>query len=200
MPRNEEDLQAHLKSCADCQHYAASIKAMESVMIPLMRRQWTLSPAPLSIASLQAGKGKNPSGSPILATRTALVGLVCMLFLFSIWQFRFSSSGPGAPVLFTAAVPQIPTPSMQSTLTSTAQNCVEQAYIVQENDTLESIALQFASSQEDIITANKLKTEALLPGTTIWVPACAFTPTGTINPMTTTYTPSLKPTTSTPGG
>jgi hypothetical protein len=198
--QDQESLQAHLKSCADCQGYAASIKEMENVMIPLMRRQWDLSPAPLSIAALQLAKGKSPSSNPILATRTALVGLVCMLFLFSIWQVKFSSLNPDTPVLFTAAVPQIPTPSLQSTFTGTAQNCVEQAYIVQENDTLESIAMQFASSKEEIITANKLKIEALLPGSTIWVPACAYTPTGTIHPLTTTYTPSLNPTTSTPGG
>jgi LysM repeat protein len=195
---DKENLRAHLQSCAGCQRYAASIKEMESIMLPLMRRQWNLSPAPLSTELLQAGKSKIRTGGSLLATRTALIGLMCVVFLFSIWQVTFSRVG--TPGLYTAAVPLIPTPSTQATFTKTARSCAELSYTVQENDTLESIAMQFASSKEEIIAANKLNTKALRPGTTIWVPACTFTPTGTINPMTTTYTPSLNPTTSTPGG
>ena len=195
---DKEILRAHLESCADCRHYADSLKAMESVMEPLMRRQWNLSPASLSIASLRPGKNKVPAGSPLLTTRIALIGLVCMVFLFSIWQVTFSSTR--TPGLFTAAVPLIPTPSTNSTFTSTAQSCVEQSYFVQQNDTLERIAVQFATSKEEIIVANKLKTETLRPGATLWISVCTFTPTGTVNALTITYTPSLSPTRSTPGG
>lgn len=196
---DKELLQSHLTTCNECQRYAESLKEMEGVLVPLLRRQWNLSPAPLSLDALTVGKNKIPTGSPILATRTALIGLVCMLFLFSVWQFTYSNTS--APGLFTAAVPPIPTPSTQFTLTETTQkNCREQSYIVREDDTLESIAGRFASSKEEIMAANKMQTESLRPGDTIWVTFCTLTPTGTVNALTTTYTPSIRPTTSTPGG
>jgi predicted anti-sigma-YlaC factor YlaD len=193
------NLQEHLKSCADCRHYANRLKEMEGILLPVMRRNWNLSPAPLSIDSLRAGKSKIQNRSYILATRTAIIGLVCMAFLFSIWQLTISSAG--TPGLLTAAVPPIPTPSTQFTLTSKAQkNCGEQSYIVKENDTLEGIAVLFASSKDEIRAANQMLAATLRPGTTLWIPVCTLTPTSTLNALRTTYTPSIGPTTLTPGG
>ena len=196
---DKENLQSHLAICSECQRYANGLQEMERLLLPIMHRHWNLSPAPLPLGSLRAGKVKIPTSSSILATRTAIIGLVCMVFLFSIWQLTFSNTATAG--LITAAVPPIPTPSTQFTLTNTKQtNCGEQSYVVQEDDTLERIAGQFASSKAEIMAANKLKTEALRPGATLWIPVCTFTPTGTVNALTTTYTPSTHPTTSTPGG
>jgi LysM domain. len=192
-------LQSHLAICSECQHYADSIQQMEGLLVPLLHRQWDLSPAPLSIDVIKVGKSKFLSGSDLLTTRTALIGLVCMLLIFSIWQLTVSSAQ--TPGSFTAAVPPIPTPSRQSTLTSAAQkNCSKQSYVVRENDTLESIASQFASSQQEIMDANPAITATLQPFAMIWIPVCTLTPTGTLNASPTTYTPSTSPTISTPDG
>jgi LysM repeat protein len=81
-------------------------------------------------------------------------------------------------------------------------NCAEMLYIVQENDTLEGIAYQFATSREELMAANHMETAMVKTDMELIVPVCNLTPTGTIHPtlLITTYTPSTRPATSTPDG
>ena len=78
--------------------------------------------------------------------------------------------------------------------------CDNRLYIVKENDTLESIADMFSASKEEIMASNNMKTETLSNAMEITIPICTSTPTGTLNALTTTYTPFINTITSTPGG
>ena len=50
---NEEKiLKEHLKDCAQCRAYAHQLRDMENVLQNIMRKQWSLRPAPLDRKSV----------------------------------------------------------------------------------------------------------------------------------------------------
>lgn len=199
--QEKADLSAHIEKCIECHAYADEIKEVESILLPVMKRQWNTQPIPLSIGTIYARRNNTIRMGMILTTRTLAVGAVLVAFIFSVWQFTVSGAGEASPIPM--SVPPVPTPSTQSTGTKiTFQNCAGIPYTIQENDTLESIAYQFATSKQELMAANNLQTESINTGMELVVPVCHFTPTGTIHPatLTTTYTPSISPTTFTPDG
>ncbi|RPJ26954.1 MAG: LysM peptidoglycan-binding domain-containing protein [Chloroflexi bacterium] len=199
--REKIALSAHLKDCIECRAYADDIREVESILLPAMKRQWDLQPIPLSIGAIRAKRNSKLQMNIILATRMTAIGVVFLAFIFSVWQFSVSGGGESKPL--SVSVLPVPTPSTQSTSTKiTFRNCDLTLYIVQENDTLESLADQFAVSQEEITAINNMKTETVSTAMKLMIPICNFTPTGTVNPtvLATTYTPPISLTTSTPDG
>jgi LysM repeat protein len=195
------NLSAHIEECIECRTYVDEIKEVESILLPVMTRQWNIQPIPLSIGTIYAKRNATIRTSMILATRTAAIGVVLLAFMFSVWQFSVSDGGGSSRL--PVSVPPVPTPSTQSTSTRiTFKSCDGMLYTVQEKDTLESIAHQFTTSAEELMTANNMKTKIVNTDMKLIVPICNFTPTGTIHPatLTTTYTPSMNPTTFTPDG
>ncbi len=192
-------LSTHLENCIECRAYAREIEEVESVLAPLMKRQWDLQPAPLPIGAIRAKGFSKTEIDATLVTRIAVIGVVFLAFVFSAWQLALPGrQTSGHPPI---DIPSIPIPPRQSTSTKiTSPNCHEVLYRVQENDTLESIAHRFSVSMEEIIAINNMKTETVHPAMQLMIPDCNFTPTGTSNPtiFSTTYMPSRRPTTSTP--
>ena len=193
-------LAAHLKACSECNAFAEDIKEIERVLPPLMKRQWALKPLPLSISTVVRERNTKAAGD-FLATRTALVVLMFLAFVFSAWQLMLSSTGSTrqTPV---GAVP-VSTPSLQLTSTKIRpEDCETILYTVQGNETLAGIARRFSISKEEIMTINEMKTETVNSAMQLVIPVCHFTPTGTVEGPTlfsTTFTPLLSPRTSTPG-
>jgi hypothetical protein len=193
-------LSAHLHDCSECQIYASEIKEVEHILAPLVKTQWAKRPAPLSISWLLEKSQKRQS-SPLLTMRTATVTLVLLVIFFSAW--RFVSFTPSMADPAPLAVPLVPTPSLLTAqFTSTTETCEILIYTVESDDTLSSIAVRFSVAKEDLLRINDLKTDSVQPSTKLQIPLCNRTPTGTIHPatFTTTYTPIIRPTTSTPGG
>lgn len=196
--RQKQFLASHLATCRECQRYADSMQNMESVLRPLLQRQWNRQPLPLSASILTSRAYAKTSDGMVLATRIAAIGVMFVIFMFSAWQFTFSKPSSSSPVA--ASVPPIPIPSTSTELATTTetQTCERTVYVVQEHDTLESVADHFAVSKEELITVNHMKRNAMQIGMTLVIPDCNFTPTANIS--TTTYTPILSTITSTPGG
>jgi LysM domain len=200
-PQEIKTLRVHLEDCVECRVFAEELKEVESILVPLMKRQWSLQPAPLSIPARVQRKSINWQTNIMLATRTAMISIVFAAFVFSAWQFTRSVSRTSTPVPI--SILPIPTPSGQSTSTKVSfQNCAEKKYQVQENDTLESIASQFSVSKDKIMAVNNMHVEMVYTKMELWIPICHSTPTGTVHPstLTITFTPLIGPTTSTPGG
>ena len=191
-------LRAHLKGCADCRAYHANLNEIEINLQRVMHREWDLRPTPLSIAVLTSKRNFIGRLNILLATRTALVSIALLVFIFGIWQIKLITSYTSNRTPLN--ILPVPTPSAQLTSTTIGvQNCEEIRYIVQENDTLEGLAEQFSTSKESIMTANDMKIEAIRGGTELIIPVCDYTPTSTVNPPTgTIYTPFTSPTTNTP--
>ena len=191
-------LNEHIATCAECQTYAQRLNQVENVLQSVMRKQWDRRPAPLSITGLIKNKLDRKSSNTILITRTALISLALMVFVMAGWQFTSTNTRSTSGTQF--ALLAIPTPSKQLTATNfSAVHCTQIRYQVQKNDSLDSIALKFATSKEKLITLNNLSSENIQLNVELLVPVCDTTPTSTVHPPTFTITPFLDPTTSTPG-
>jgi LysM repeat protein len=194
-------LSAHLRNCGACKEYAAEIKEVAELLVPIMKRQWTARPAPHSLAVILE-RSQRVRSSALLPMRRLAVSLVVMAFFFSAWQVVLST--PGSPALLPLQVPPIPTPSTQSAssthATSTLQNCELILHPVGETDSLASIAQQFSVPVATIMDLNHLQIEVIQPSMELLIPVCNFTPTGTLHAstFTTTNTPQTIATTSTP--
>jgi len=193
----EKLLHEHLKDCSQCSAYAHQFKDMENVLQTVMRKQWSQRPAPFSLSTLKAKKDSQKNRNALLVTRTAFIGIALCTFIFIGWQVTLTTNPRNA--IFPGMLP-VPTPSTQYTATNTlAINCQQILYQVQEHDTLESIASQYATSKEAIMNLNNLNTETIQRDMELLVPICKSTPTSTIYPPTFTITPFLEPVTYTPG-
>jgi hypothetical protein len=190
-------LEAHLGSCTECQHYEAGLNELESTLRPLMQRKWNRQPLPHPAGRAIMGVPKKFASNIFFATRILAMGLICIAFLFNIWQF--TKPGRPRPIPPVASIPLIPTPSLQSTQTQISdQNCESTLYTVQSTDTLESIAHNFSITVEEILRANNIKTATLNPSMKLAIPICDITPAGTQNLVKTTFTPLLVGSTITP--
>ena len=190
-------LDQHLRTCAECRTYSKQLSRMESALLDVMRKQWNMRPIPLAIDKLTEQKNSRKIQGTLMLTRSAMIGIAFLTFIFIGWQFAITNNplNGSLPVL-----PVIPTPSTFYTATSyTLQDCVKVPYHVQEGDTLQSIADHFSISKEIIRNMNKLNTEAIQPNTILLIPVCKSTPTSTNHPPTFTITPFLEPVTRTPG-
>jgi hypothetical protein len=197
----KQTLESHLAVCPECQRYADSLRKMETVLQPLLQRQWNRQPVPLSMSAISASSKSKMPDRMILATRIAAIGVMFTVFLFSAWQFTLSRLSEPRPVL--ASVPPAAIPSTSSQLAGTVTqslNCAETRYIVEEHDTLASIADKFSIAKVELLTANRLRTEDLFSGMKLIIPLCRFTPTVNALTITYTYTPVSSPILSTPDG
>ena len=195
---NEKVLHMHLADCAKCRAYAEEFHEMENVLQRVMRRQWTLRPAPLSLDKLTAANNEWKNRRALLVTRTSLVSFAFLALVFIGWQFALTSTS----ILTTSqpVSPPVPTPSTLYTATiHSSVNCSETLYKVQAGDTLETIAQQFSTTKETIMEWNNLKIESISPNMEMRIRICDSTPTSTTHPPTSTITPILEPVTFTPG-
>ena len=192
-------LDSHLASCLECQQYAASISKMESILRPLLQRQWTRQPIPLPVGVILSKSHERAATSMVLATRIAAIGVMFMIFIFSTWQLALSRPSANPPIQ--PNVPLIPIPSTSTQLAATntqTESCEQTVYDVQENDTLASIAIKFGVSRAELVRANQMTSETVHTGAKMIVPLCKATPTS--GTLTKTFTPVLNTITSTPGG
>jgi hypothetical protein len=202
-PQEAAILSAHLRDCDECQGYANEIQEAENILLPIMKRQWNAQPVPLSVATLTR-KSVATRTSILLAIRTAAFSLVFMAIFFSAWQFWIS--GPSGSSRMPQSIPPVPTPAaltaQSPVVRLTVEGCALLPYLVQEQDTIAGIAGQFSVSDALLLEINQIEANAVHPGMELLIPLCDFTPTGTSHAatFTTTHTPILYLTTSTPGG
>lgn len=186
----QKDLFVHLQACTDCTAYAAEIKDLENNLLSTMKKHWNLAPSPLAVEVI-TGK-RNRKSQTAIFVKLAMAGAVLILFVYGTWQFTETNNKPGVSIPL--EILPIPTPSIQMTNTDTLSlGCKEIRYIVQNGDTVESIAIQFSISLEELMKKNNLTSGLVIPGIEIVIPLCDTTPSKTIRPptTTTTYTPTI---------
>ena len=190
-------LEAHLSTCAECQKYASATHDLEATLQHLLQRRWNRQPLPLPAGKPVSVNSSRFTQSIFFATRIVAMGIICVAFLFNIWQFTQPGAQRATPPA--AEIPLIPTPSMQTMGTSaTDPSCEPLYHEVKENDTIESIAARFSVPAEEIRTANELRTGPLNTSMKLSIPVCSPIPSGTPSTITTTFTPLLGPNTLTP--
>jgi hypothetical protein len=174
---------------------------MESILRPMLQRNWDQEHRPLPLSMLMAKQKSRGSDRLLLATRIAALAVAFVAFFASAWNFTLSSRRTPTP--FWQSVPVIPTP-LTSTVTAGTQtsfeNCMITGYTVQENDTLASIADRFAIPAEQIRQINSIRSETLTSGQLLSIPLCNLTPANPTASHDTTFTPVLYSSTTTPEG
>ena len=189
-------LEDHLTGCLECSTYSKSIFDLESTLTSVMKRKWNSQPVPHPTQASTSSRHSKLIQSVLFATRITAMGVICVAFLFNIWQVTRSTAPGSGPS--SASVPPVPTPSILSATTNvTVPSCDQISYTVRENDTLNSIAGRFSVPAEEILATNHLDEKKLYPAMNIYIPSCGQTP-GTLRTATITYTPLLDSTTSTP--
>lgn len=194
-------LTSHLRECAKCQQYAATIEKMESVLRPLLHRNWDRDPLPLSISMLLEKDKYRASDRIVVATRIAALAVVFLAFFASAWNFASTSRQTPTPLL--QNVPVIPTPFTSTMTVGTEigfENCTMLSYLIQKNDTLASIASQFAVPAQQIRQMNAMQNDSVNAGQVLSIPICSSTPANPTASHTTTFTPVLYTIATTPDG
>jgi hypothetical protein len=194
-------LTSHLQECAKCQQYAATIEKMESVLRPLLHRNWDQEPLPLSIGMLMERDKYRASERIVVATRIAALAVVFLAFFASAWNFTRTSRQTPTPLL--QNVPVIPTPFTSTMTVGTEigfENCTMLSYLIQKNDTLASIASQFAVPAQQIRQINAMQNDSVNTGQVLSIPICSSTPANPTASHTTTFTPVLYTIATTPDG
>lgn len=191
---DKESLDAHLRDCAECRSFAQEFARMESALRQTMKKRWQFSARPLPIGSILGWQNKTTFRRALsIAAAPLLIVILALALLLTRGQFS-----NGGDLTATVIASNVPTPSAQLTHTSAAVNeCETVNYIVQDGDTLESIAAKYSISKDAIITFNKLENETLTPFANLMIPLCAQ-PTASTPTTTLTFTPSLSAAPSTP--
>lgn len=186
-------LEAHLSKCGECCEYAESLKNLEVRLRKVLRAQWDelrpaldlqaiTQPSPIKLIWNNLLNRSHPLGKvSILAA--LLLGYFVIANLFGLQLSNADHETPTinpSPNELSLAFATSPTPSAQASLTGSAtQVCKTTIYVVQTNDTLESIAFQHGTTKEAILELNddkELTANLVFTGTELVIPMCKSTP------------------------
>jgi len=190
-PDENNALNAHLAQCRACIDYAKDLADLETNLRRTMHANWDNQQPNLDMQAI-----RNPHPLKLLRNRfvtqthmmekvgVAIVLLLGYVFIANlvgiqspITKDRTPTPLPtpnGQPVLFSNS----PTPSVNSSLTMVVSPACETTimYLVQENDTLDSIAYHHGTTKEVILAYNDLNTSTVFTGMELIIPLCDSTP------------------------
>jgi LysM repeat protein len=197
-PLNETSLNDHLAECEECRQYAKSLSKLQEDLRRITRHRWDQVSVQISVGEIKNQSARVDARNYDLrsigkfAVVTAVVVLVFILAVIVSYSLNSipaalsnMSLTPEEPIL-------TPTLSIKETATNSAiHECNNISYIVQENDTLESIAVRHSVSIETIKKQNGLATNALTVNMVLIIPLCERTPVNST--MTPTITITVAP-------
>jgi len=190
-------LDAHLAACQECRTYAGRLADLENGLSRTLHAKWDKFRPDLNLQAIQ-----NPSPAKLVwynffsqtnalgkvaIMATLLLGYIVMINLVGIRVPITDNETPTAlptPNSFTMTLASSPTLLARSaSVDSTSLACELVVYIVRENDTLESIAVQHGITVKEILAYNDqdadLTANALFTGMELVIPQCEGGPTRT---------------------
>jgi hypothetical protein len=192
---DKTNLNDHLAECEECRQYAKSLSKLQNDLHRITRQRWDQISAQISAQEIKNRSAMVEARAYNLRTIGKFAVATAVLVLVFILVTKVSSTMNSIPATLTniSLTPEepilTPTPSIKETATDSAiHECDDIAYIVQENDTLESIAARHSVSIETIKRHNGLATDALTLNTVLMIPLCERTPASSTMTPTTTIT------------
>lgn len=187
------NLNKHLAECKDCRQYAENLTKLQDDLRRITHERWARQNVKISAKEI-----KNRS----IRYNFQIVGkfataTVILAFMF-VMATNFSAKMDNIPAIFgsSSITPEwpilTPTPLMQKTATiSAVAKCNDISYLVQEDDTLASIAARHSVSPELIRQRNGLSADVLTTNMVLVIPLCEHIPVdSTMTPtLTSTVTP-----------
>jgi LysM repeat protein len=195
-PLDKSKLDDHLTECQECRQYAKHLSKLQDDLRRVTRYRWNQVGIPLSIEKIRNRTPKVDVRAYRLRTIGKLSVAVAVLALVFILVINVSSTMKDIPAavgslsLTPEKLVLTPTPSIKGTVTDTiVQECTNITYVVQENDTLESIAARHSVSKQIVKEYNGLATDILTKNMVLVIPLCDGTPANsTMTPTTTSTT------------
>jgi len=186
-----------MTKCNACRAYADHLIDLETNLRMALHTRWDHYRPNLNLQAI-----KNPSPAKLVwnsffsqtqalgkvtIIAALLLGYIAIVNLIGIRIPISTDETPTAlptPNGFTSTSASSPTPSIQSTLTDwTSRSCKTIIYVVQENDTLDSIAVQHGITPETILEYNKdvdsLASDKVFLGMELVIPLCEKAPSRT---------------------
>ncbi len=200
-------LDAHLATCQACSNYANNLTALEADLRRVLHAQLDNQYPNLDLQAITSPATHFTwtslfSPTHAMGKATIIATLLLGYFIISnLFGGQLSISESKTPTIIptpndsTLVFTTSPTPSSPSTLIGlTTQGCENIIYVIQVDDTLKEIALQFGVPKEIIVEQNNLKLEELSPGKELSIPVCNHTPSHTASTLdhTTTITPLIE--------
>jgi LysM repeat protein len=193
-PLDETNLNGHLAECEECRQYARSLAKLQDDLRRITRHRWEQVSIQISAEEIKKRSTKIETRVYDLRTIGKFAVAMAVVVLAFILVFNLSPTinsipaAPGSESLTPEEPILTPTPLIKETATdSTIHECDDIAYIVQENDTLESIAARHSVSTKTIKERNGLATDALIVNMVLTIPICQRTPaSSTMTPTITT--------------
>jgi LysM repeat protein len=197
-PLNAEEksaLDAHLAVCKACSDYAGNLTKLETQLRNVLHAQWDGQRPGLDFqAILHPSRGKLAWDTIFRQTR-ALEKVTIVVALFLGYIVIATLLGIRVPIVEQDTPTSVPTPNQLSSILATAptpsarftltdmstQACETVSYIVQANDTLEKIALEYGTSKETLMDYNSLNSNTVFTGMELAIPLCKSTPSHTAN-------------------
>lgn len=201
LKENEQvELNAHLANCQECSEYAQNIRVLKTGLSCMLHARWDNNIPKLSIAAIK-DRSKivaRQNRTTKLIGRVAVIPMLTLLYVLAVNSIGQQNHVPAVSAMSPIS-PSAPlyTPSPQNTTTrSNPTECHDVAYVVQENDTLPSIAAKFGVSKETLLKYNHLTSEAIYTSMELILPVCDGTPeNSTTTPtITSTFVPLLEST------
>lgn len=204
-PAERSALESHLAACNACREYAGQLSRLEYTLRENMHARWDGYRPALNRQAIKNKIQAKPVWTNPLSHLNALGKVTMMatlllgyLLIANLVRVGGTASKSGTPsALPTPNEPastflsNSPTPPTQSaTLQRTSLPCETIPYIVQANDTLESIAVRHGITKEDILEYNKeadsLFSNTIFTGMELNLPVCRSTPSYTASAGTNT--------------
>jgi anti-sigma factor RsiW len=185
-PSEKLALEKHISDCAECRTYAQQLSELQSGLRQMLHQRWDKSRPTLSAQLIKERAGKQTDRTRVWAMvgKLAVVPLLVIAFFVAYQASEMPASLMPATALSIPAPEATlltPTPPARSTPTQiTAQNCDRITYIIQENDSLDSIAAQFSVTKDMLMAYNGMGSESLVMRTELVIPLCQSTSTPTI--------------------
>lgn len=190
-------LDAHLAVCTECRAYADRLADLEASLREALHHKWDnyrpvlnlqaiQKPSPLKLAWNNLFSQTHALGK-VTAAVALLIGYFVVINLVGVRVPVVDKETPTllpTPSGLATISPTSPTPSIQSAQADwTSQDCKTILYTVQENDTLENIAVRHGITAETILEYNKdtdsLAANTVYTGIELVIPQCGSTPSKT---------------------
>lgn len=202
-------LDAHLAACNECGNYAGQLARLESDLRETLQAKWDGYRPSLNLQAIKNPAQAKPVWKNVFSQTNALGKVTLLTALLLGYLLVANLVGAGMPVSERSTPTALPTPNQSSsvfadsptpstqsaTLQLTSLSCETILYIVQVDDTLDSIAVRYGITKEDILEYNKDQTSlfsnTVFTGMELIIPLCRSTPsfTASIPANTLTITP-----------
>ncbi len=179
----ETALSAHLRNCTNCVLFKDDLLKVETSLYKLSARYKETHHIPIAIGMLT----RAASTKDIWPQPAAMASLIVLIIFILTWQFSGGNRAPNSALPH--PISPIPTPSVSATgISLTSQGCKKINYIIQEGDTLISIANFFKVSLGTMKSHNDLSAADLKAGAEVVILLCSMAPSETVDPFMSTIT------------